>query len=225
MLEGPVAYSLFQIFQKTWSAWRGEPIPSIDIPTFQPAHCQSEFCLPVIPIFASSSKGRRRMRKLLYYSINNSKKSILLTTAYFTPSRRMIDSLEDAVKRGVEVKLLLPGMSDVPAAYHTGRAFFTRLLRAGIRIFTYQGQVLHAKSYLFDGCWSIVGSANLDFQSLRWNDEGNVGILDEGFGQKMTKMFDEDITHSIEIKEETWSHRPLFERLKEWFFVLFRRRL
>src|SRR3990172_248364 len=225
MLEGPVACSLFQIFQKTWHAWRGETIPAIDLPTFPASHCQSGFCLPVIPIFASSSKGRRRMRKLLYYSINNSKESILLTTAYFTPSRRMIDSLEDAVKRGVEVKLLLPGKSDVPAAYHTGRAFFTRLLRAWIKIYTYQGQVLHAKSYVFDGSWSIVGSANLDFQSLRWNDEGNVGILDQGFGRRMTEMFEEDLTHSIEIKEDAWSQRPVFERFKEQFFVLFRRRL
>ena len=165
------------------------------------------------------------MRKLLYYSINHAEESILLTTAYFTPSRMMLESLEDAVKRGVTVKLLLPGKSDVPAAYHTGRAFFTRLLRAGVRIFTYQGDVLHAKSYVFDGCWSIVGSANLDFQSLRWNDEGNVGILNEGFGREMTHVFDEDATRSLEIEETIWRQRPLLERIKERFFVLFRRRL
>lgn len=222
MLEGPIAFTLFRIFQKTWRLWKGEPIPSIDIPALD---CWSEFRLPVIPIFASSSKGRRRMRKLLYYSINHSKKSILLTTAYFTPSRRMLDSLEEAVKRGVDVKLLVPGKSDVISAYYAGRAFFTRLLRAGVRIFTYQGEVLHAKSYVFDGSWSIVGSANLDFLSLRRNDEGNVGILDEGFGGKMTEMFEKDIAHSVELKEETWNRRPVFERLKEWFFALFRRRL
>lgn len=225
MLEGPAVYSLFHIFQKTWHVWRGEPIPDISPPSFNSEDCRSYFCLPVIPIFASSSKGRRRMRKLLYYSIRSSKESICLTTAYFTPSKRMLDSLEDAVRRGVEVKLLLPGASDVPAAYHTGRAFFSRLLRAGIRIYTYQGEVLHAKSYLFDGCWSIVGSANLDFRSLRWNDEGNVGILDEGFGRRMTEMFEEDLANSIEIREDAWSRRPLFEKIKERFFVMFRRRL
>lgn len=225
VLEGPIAFALFKIFRKTWHAWKGEPIPSIDPPAFPANICLPEPCLPVIPIFASSSRGRRRMRKLLYYSINNSKKSILLTTAYFTPSRRMVDSLEDAVKRGIEVKLLLPGKSDVTAAYYAGRAFFTRLLKGGVRIYNYQGEVLHAKSYVFDGCWSIVGSANLDFQSLRWNDEGNVGILDEGFGRKMTELFEEDLAHSTEIKEDAWSQRPLSERIKERFFVLFRRRL
>jgi cardiolipin synthase len=137
----------------------------------------------------------------------------------------MLESLEDAVKRGVKVTLLLPGESDVPAAYYAGRAFFTRLLRAGVRIFNYRGEVLHAKSYVFDGCWSIVGSANLDFQSLRWNDEGNIGILDESFGKKMGDVFQEDITHSVEIKEEEWKERSMIDRFKERFFVLFRRRL
>ena len=165
------------------------------------------------------------MRKLLYYSIDTAHKSIHLTTAYFTPSRRMIASLEGAVKRGAEVNLLLPGKSDVPAAYYTGRAFFTRLLRAGVKIYSYQGKMLHAKSYIFDGLWSIVGSANLDFQSLRWNDEGNVGILDTGFGDIMVNVFREDVKHSLEIREDEWMKRPLWEQIKERFFVLFRRRL
>lgn len=181
--------------------------------------------MPVIPIFASSAKGRRRMRKLLYYSIYNARESICLTTAYFTPSRRMIYSLEDAVKRGVKVSLLVPGKSDVPIAQYAGRAFFMRLLRAGVRIFDYQTDMLHAKSYVFDGRWSIVGSANLDFQSLRWNDEGNVGILDEGFAAKMTEVFNEDLVHSVEIRKDEWAQRSDTEKIKEKFSVLFRRRL
>ena len=165
------------------------------------------------------------MRKLLYYSINHAKESILLTTAYFTPSRRMLVALEEAVGRGVSVKLLLPGISDVPAAFYAGRAFFTRLLKRGIKIYNYQGEVLHAKSYVFDGCWSIVGSANLDFLSLRWNDEGNVGILDADFGKRMICVFEEDLKNSVEIREEEWRNRPLSERILEWVFALIRRRL
>ena len=225
LLEGPVAFSLFEIFQKTWQALKGDPIPSPTRPVFPPSSDQSDFCLPVIPIFASSSRGRRRMRKLIYYSIRTSTKSISLTTAYFTPSRRMLDSLEDAVKRGVEVKLLLPGISDVMAPYYAGRSSFMRLLMSGVKIFNYQGEVLHAKTFVFDGCWSIVGSANLDFQSLRWNDEGNVGLLNEGFGRKMMEVFEEDMSHSIEIKEDLWRKRPVTEKIKEKFFILFRRRL
>lgn len=219
MIEGPAADELFRIFERTWRLWGGDKI-EMDGPVEG-----FENGLPVIPIFASSARGRRRMRKLLYYSINNARESIFLTTAYFTPSRRMIDSLEEAVRRGVDVRLLLPGKSDVPAAHYAGRAFFTRLLKRGIRIYNYQGEVLHAKSYVFDRCWSIVGSANLDFQSLRWNDEGNVGILDEGFGSKMIEIFEEDLKRSKEIRIEDWLIRPWSEKLKERFFVLFRRRL
>jgi len=224
VLEGPIVFELFETFRKTWEAWKGAAIP---LPFQAPGsvHSSQGEGFPVIPIFASSAKGRRQMRKLLYYSIDTAHKSIHLTTAYFTPSRRMIASLEGAVKRGAEVNLLLPGKSDVPAAYYTGRAFFTRLLRAGVKIYSYQGKMLHAKSYIFDGLWSIVGSANLDFQSLRWNDEGNVGILDTGFGDIMVNVFREDVKHSLEIREDEWMKRPLWEQIKERFFVLFRRRL
>lgn len=225
ILEGPVVPELFETFRRAWQTWKGSTIPFPGTPEPQSVAPAPEGSLPVITIFASSARGRRRMRKLLYYSIAHAKKSILLTTAYFTPSRRMLYSLEEAVQRGVEVKLLLPGESDVPAAFYAGRAFFSRLLKAGVRIFSYQGEVLHAKSYVFDGCWSVVGSANLDFQSLRWNDEGNVGILDEGFGREMNALFEEDITRSVEIDKETWVKRPFLEKIKERFFALFRRRL
>ena len=121
------------------------------------------------------------MRNLLRYSTDQARTTISLTTAYFIPSRRMIALLENAVRRGVRVRLLVPGKSDIPAASYAGRAFFTRLLKAGIEIHTYQGEMLHAKTYLFDQSWSIIGSTNLDYQSLMYNDEGNVGILRSPF--------------------------------------------
>jgi cardiolipin synthase len=224
VLEGPIVVELFETFRNTWETWKGEAIPSLfRVPG--PVRSSQDEGLPVIPIFASSAKGRRQMRKLLYYSIHTAHESIHLTTAYFTPSKRMVSSLEEAVKRGAEVHLLLPGRSDVPATYYAGRAFFTRLLRAGVKIYSYQGEVLHAKSYIFDRLWSVVGSANLDFQSLRWNDEGNVGILDAGFGNMIMDVFKEDVRHSREIREGEWIRRPLWEKIKERFFALFRRRL
>ena len=165
------------------------------------------------------------MRKLIHYSINNARKSVCLTTAYFTPSRRMLQILENAVKRGVEVKLLLPGRSDMTSAHYAGRAFFSKLLRAGVRIFNYQGEILHAKTSVFDEVWSVIGSANLDFQSLRRNDEGNVGIIDRQFGKQMVDIFNEDLKKSLEITLPEWLKRPLIDKVKEHFFALFRRRL
>jgi cardiolipin synthase len=165
------------------------------------------------------------MRSLLRYSIEQAKAALSLTTAYFIPSKRMIDLLEDAVRRGVKVRLLVPGKSDVPAASYAGRAFFTRLLKSGIDIYTYRGEMLHAKTYLFDQYWSIIGSTNLDYQSLVYNDEGNVGILDTDLASKMAEIFEEDLKHSINIDLARWRQRPLLEKIKEHFFALFRKRL
>jgi cardiolipin synthase len=210
---------LLDTFKKSWQVWKGEPI------LFHSDVKPAEDGLPVLPIFASSAKGRRRMRKLLYDSINSAQKGIYLTTAYFTPSRRLIQILENAVARGVSVKLLLPGKTDISAARYTGRAFYSRLLKAGVEIYNYSGQILHAKTAVFDGMWSIIGSANLDFQSLRRNDEGNVGIIDAGFGLRMSELFFEDLKSSEKITIWKWRKRPFCEKLKEHFYVLFRRRL
>jgi cardiolipin synthase len=218
-LEGPIAKTFMDIFKKSWTIWKGPTI------LFNKNIEPITGGLPVLPIFASSAKGRRKMRKLLYYSINQALKTIYLTTAYFTPSRRMIQVLENAVSRGVDVKLLLPGKSDVCAAYYAGRAFFTKLLKAGVEIYNYDGEILHAKTAVFDEMWSIIGSANLDFQSLRRNDEGNVGIIDTGFGKQMTEIFDEDLKQSEKIVLEKWLKRPFPEKVKEKFFAIFRRRL
>lgn len=221
LLEGLIAWTLLSEFKKSWLLWGGKPIESCNVSRVT----RNGNGLPVLPIFASSSRGRRKLRRLLYYSINHARKSIFLTSAYFVPSRRMIDMLSEAVKRGAIVKLLLPLKSDVLAADYAGRASFTELLKAGVQIYTYKGRILHAKTAVFDGCWSIIGSANLDFQSLRWNDEGNVGILDKNFGQQMINVFEEDIKNSARIELEEWIKRSFCEKIKERFFALFRRRL
>jgi cardiolipin synthase len=224
LVEGPIVNELFDTYKKSWTTWGGEKI------FFQGAGEKAQDKLPkggipALPIFAYSGKGRKRMRNLLRFSIDHSRTSILLTTAYFIPSRRMIEKLETAVRRGVTVRLLVPGKSDIPAASYAGRAFFSRLLKSGIEIYTYLGEMLHAKTYLFDQCWSIIGSTNLDYQSLVYNDEGNIGILDLSFASKMTGIFEEDLKNSVKIDEETWRKRPFLEMIKEHFYALFRKRL
>ncbi|NOZ24488.1 MAG: hypothetical protein GXO94_00085 [Nitrospirae bacterium] len=219
LLKGPAAMALFEYFRKAWRLWAGDEISFVKTPPFYSDG------FPVIPIFASSARGRRRMRRLLYWSIENARTDIHLTTAYFTPSLRMLSALKRAVRRGVRVRLLLPGRSDVVAAHYAARASFTRLLRYGIEIYTYSGTILHSKSYLFDTTWSVIGSANLDFQSLRKNDEGNVGILDERFGREMRRIFEDDVLMSEKIELGEWLKRPLCEKAKERFFAAFRKRL
>jgi len=224
LVEGPIVNELFDTFKRSWTTWGGEKILSPEAGE-EALYKITANSIPVLPIFVYSGRGRKRMRNLLRYSIDHAQKSILLTTAYFIPSRRLVERLEEAVGRGVKVRLLVPGKSDVPAASYAGRAFFLRLLKAGVEIHTYLGEMLHAKTYLFDECWNIIGSTNLDYQSLIYNDEGDIGILDLLFGSKMAGIFEEDLRNSERIDQESWSKRPLLEKFKEHFFAIFRKRL
>jgi cardiolipin synthase len=122
-VEGSIVNEHFDTFKESWAAWGGEKI------LFQGAHEETQGSMPgdgipALPIFVYSGNGRRRMRDLLRYSIDHAQTSILLTTAYFIPSRRLIQRLERSVRCGVRVRLLEPGKSDVPAASYAGRAFF-----------------------------------------------------------------------------------------------------
>jgi cardiolipin synthase len=224
LVGGPIVNELFDTFKKSWTTWGGGRILFKDADEKR-LHPRTGKSIPALPIFVYSGKGRKRMRNLLRYSIDHSQKSILLTTAYFIPSRRLVERLEEAVARGVKVRLLVPGKSDIPAASYAGRAFFSRLLKAGVEVYTYLEEMLHAKTYLFDECWNIIGSTNLDYQSLIYNDEGNIGILDLFFGSKMADIFEEDLKNSARIDPETWSQRPFLDKFKEHFFALFRKRL
>ncbi|HDH05926.1 MAG TPA: cardiolipin synthase B [Nitrospirae bacterium] len=208
-LEGPIASTLLNIFRKSWTTWKGEKISwDIEYETL-------DHGVPVIPIFANSGRARRKMRRLLIYSIKNAKESIFLTTAYFIPSKRILRALIHAAKRGVTLRLLLPGKSDVMPVLYAGQSYYTKLLKAGIEIYSYQGVVLHAKTTVFDGCWSIIGSANLDFQSLRRNEESNVGILDRDFSRQMVELFQKDVRNSLRIDAESWVKRPFYQKILE----------
>jgi len=225
IIQGPAAHALTREFIRAWKTWDGGEIPWTPPALLEPAEKIPGGTLPVMPIFSHSGKGRRRMRRLLYYSINHAKLEICITTAYFSPSRMMLHALEGAARRGVRVRLLVPGKSDVAAAHYAGRALFSRLLKAGVEIWSYGGDMLHAKTFVFDGIWSVAGSANLDFRSMRWNDEGSVGILDEGFSSQMLRTFEDDLSHSTRITPEEWARRPFCDKLKERFFSILRRRL
>lgn len=124
-LEGLIASTLLGIFSRSWKTWKGELINLHLRPN------PLDHGVPVIPIFATSGRARRKMRKLLLYSIKNAKESIFLTTAYFVPGIRILRALMNAVQRGVKLKLLLPGESDVISVFYASRSYYKRLLKAG----------------------------------------------------------------------------------------------
>jgi len=219
-MEGPIAVTMLHIFTRSWKTWKGSMISWKN-----KQHTPLKDGIAVIPIFASKGRSRRRMRNLLLHNIKSAKSTIYLTTAYFIPSRKIIRAMIQASRRGVDIKLLLPGKSDVNSVFYAGRKYFNRLLKAGVEIYNYQGSILHSKTSVFDGHWSIIGSTNLDYQSLKRNEESNVGILDKHFSRNVIDVFHKDLRDSVKIELGSWAKRPFHQKFLERFFALIMRKL
>lgn len=156
-------------------------------------------------------------------AVNSARESIDITTAYFAPDSVARGALERAARRGVRVRLLLPGKhTDAPPTRHAGRSDYGKLLRAGIEVYEYQPAKLHAKTVVVDGRWASVGSTNLTPRSLFFNLEANLNVFDPGFACEMRAMFERDLARSRRITLGEWKARPFGDKLAELFWGLFR---
>ncbi len=135
-----------------------------------------------------------------------------ITTPYFAPPDAGLRMLVDAAARGVDVRLLLPGKTDVPLVRHAAHATYDQLLRGGVRIFEYTRNILHAKTMVCDGHLSVVGSSNLDFRSLWFNAECNVLIADDTVAKTLEAQFHADVTYATEIQLDQWLTRGVVHR-------------
>ena len=124
-------------------------------------------------------------------------------------------------RRGVDVKIILPGITDSQLALYAQRYYYSGLLKAGVKLYERSTSLLHAKTAVVDKVWSTVGSTNMDFLSLLNNDEVNAVILSHEFAVEMEKMFARDLADSRQIQWDEWKKRPLLPRIREWFVNLF----
>ncbi|MFN7132838.1 MAG: phospholipase D-like domain-containing protein, partial [Myxococcales bacterium] len=143
--------------------------------------------------------------------------------AYFVPDRRMLAALKDARRRGVQVKLMLAGKSDVPVVQLAGRASYERLLGWGVQIHEWCAAVFHAKTAVVDGVWATVGSFNLDRWSMLRNHELNVVFADPGIAGTLQRAFESDCTRCTRIEPGTWAARPWRQRVLQRLAWIFRR--
>ena len=211
-VEGPVVMQMQFAFMDNWVKSRGELLTGLDyFPEVERAGNQ------VTQVIKSSpSEGSSTVKLLYIISIVSATKSIYISNAYFVPDRDTIRALEGAVRRGVDVRVIIPGeIIDVPIVRQASRVHYEWLLRRGIRIFEYQPTMMHAKTMTVDGLWSTVGSSNFDDRSFRLNDEVNVNIYDAGTAKRMEEIFFEDLARSREITLRKWFKRGTFDRVKE----------
>jgi cardiolipin synthase A/B len=144
-----------------------------------------------------------------------------ITHAYFAPNEELLAAMEDAAKRGVDVRLIVPAFTDSNIVLNATQATFTRLLKAGVRVYELKDALLHAKSVVIDGTVSIVGSANLDMRSFLHNDEVNAVVIGRDFGQRMEEVFQRDQKAARAVDLERWQRRSVWRRLKEFAVGLF----
>ena len=157
----------------------------------------------------------QEIKRALLKQIRSAERTVWLATAYFIPAWRIRRALRNAARRGVDVRLLLPGPhTDHPAVRHAGRRFYGRLLANGVRIFEYQPRFLHSKVFLCDD-WVSIGSSNLDRWNLRWNLEANQEIDDSEFAGEVRAMFEADFRDSVECRYAQWRRRPWSARARE----------
>ncbi|MDH3980727.1 MAG: phospholipase D-like domain-containing protein [Gammaproteobacteria bacterium] len=160
----------------------------------------------------------RGMQRSLNRHIKRAEHRVWLATAYFVPSWNLRRALKQAARKGVDVRILLPGpITDHPGARHAGRRYYRRLLNNGARIFEYQPRFLHAKTVLCDN-WVAIGSTNYDRWNLQWNLEANQEIHDHDLAVRVRQVFEQDFAHCREYTYEDWRHRSWRLRMMEWFW-------
>ncbi|GAA1910369.1 phospholipase D-like domain-containing protein [Nocardioides lentus] len=155
------------------------------------------------------------IRSMYLEAIARASRNVWMTHAYFIPDQGFVDSLRIAAMRGVDVRLLLPQKSNHIVADWISRGYFEQMLLAGVRIFRFEGAMVHAKTSTIDGNWSTVGTANVDRLSLQGNYEINVEIIDEGMASKLEEIFTTDLTNATELSLTDWESRSVQRRFAE----------
>lgn len=212
-LQGPVVAELQKLFLASWASQKG---PSLAPRNWFPPPKQVG-SLVVRAIGSSPDEPYSQIYATLLSAIGAAETSVQITNAYFAPDPQLLDALEAAVARGVAVTLILPSETDSWLVFHTGRSYYERLLRAGVKIYERQGAILHSKVALVDGVWATVGSTNLDWRSFLHNHELNAVVLGEAFGEQVQALFARDLSASKAVLLEDWLQRGLPLQLKEWF--------
>jgi cardiolipin synthase len=215
-IDGPVVTEFQKVFLQSWEKQKAEPLAGNYLPALSPKGGH------IVRAIASTPDDQRNELYLtLLSAITFAERNIHLTNAYFAPDPQFLEALQAAAKRGVDVKLILPGTTDSWLAFHAGRSHYASLLASGVKIYERRGQLLHAKTSTIDGVWSSVGTTNLDWRSFLHNDEVDAAILGREFARQMEEMFARDLEKSTRITAEQWAQRSPGLRLKEWAARMF----
>ena len=215
-VEGPAVRLLEAAFYHHWLEVGGETAPTLDAPPPAAGAARS------VILWSSPAAGISNIKLLYLLTIAAARRTLDIQTPYFITDESTMWALDEAVRRGVRVRLLVEGdITDAKAVKFASRAAYERLLERGISISEYQRSMMHAKVVIADGTWTLVGSANFDNRSLELNDELNAGIADVDLARQLSTQFDADLGRSRRLDLDTWRRRPRLERVREKFWSYF----
>lgn len=213
-MEGPVVAQLQAVFMDNWIKVTGDVLHGeAYFPELAP---RGE---SVAQVFSSSPAGGSESMQLMYlFSIAAAVRSIDLSAAYFVPDDLTRDALLAAMKRGVKLRIIVPGEHmDSETVKSASRAKWGPLLEGGAVIAQYQPTMFHCKLLIVDQLLVSMGSTNFDNRSFRLNDEATLNILDSAFAAQQTAVFEQDLARSGRVSLEMWAHRPVREKVGDWF--------
>lgn len=193
-VRGPAVVDLEQAFAQTWAA-AGPPLPADGLPDRDSISSEGDVALRVVATEPSAS-SLYRLDQLIAAIARN---SVWIADAYYAATPAYVQALRAAARDGVDVRLLVPGGTDIPILRPLSQAGYRPLLEANVRVFEWNGPMMHAKTAVADGRWARVGSTNLNPASWLGNWELDVVVEDERFGQAMEQMFLNDLSMSTEI--------------------------
>jgi cardiolipin synthase len=223
-IEGPAVEQMGDIFDHSWRLIVQPPTASG--PGLVSPHDSDDGAGSKVLVLANHYRGERRAIRHVYLRrIESARRSVCITNSYFVPDGRIQRALATAAARGVEVKIIVPGKSDVTAVWHAARKLYGRLLEAGIQLYEWQGSMLHAKTAVIDGRWCTIGTYNLDSRSFRFNLEVVATIEDSSVARAMEQRFEEDLANTKPVSYVEWRDRPLRARMLDDLFYRFHKLL
>jgi cardiolipin synthase len=220
-VEGPVVAQFQQLFMDSWKAQHcAPPKQARYFPKLEP---RGDKLARVVA--SNPTRGKSEMYSALHHAIRHARSRVWLAIGYFVPDPDTLQILEEAARRGVDVRLMLPGFSDFWAPIAAARSNYQPLLDAGVKIYEWRQALMHAKTAVIDSQWSSVGSTNLDWRSFVHNYEDDLLVFDPGFAGEMEKRYLADVQASTPIDPKKWADRGPVERAKEalaraWQYML-----
>ena len=219
-IDGPAVAGLCDCFALVWARLRGAKLTltgyAKDAPQLA-SRLHPHDGQAVRVLGQHFMRTQRQISRAYLHYLRRAEGRIFIANSYFVPDRRVLRALAQAARRGVDVRIIVAGLSDVDIVRHASRAVWGRLLRAGVRIFEWDESVLHAKTAVVDALWSTIGTFNFDYLSLRQNLEVNVSVLDRRFAGTLEASFLEDFERCREVSRADFRYRPLGLRILEFF--------